>query len=109
MPDRESSRGAGPGRYDASTSVDGNADPPGPNQLRGTFIRFKELKHLYPDLKIQVSFAGWRLSAGFTSAASDHISDAGEIPEPLLREGSAGGVIEEYFRFRTASSLAVRR
>ena len=60
--------------YDASTSVDGSADPTGPNQLRGTFHQLQQLKHLYPNLKILVSFGGWGQSEGFTSAAApDHL------------------------------------
>jgi chitinase len=62
--------------YDAASSVDGSADPPGPNQLRGTFHQLQELKHLYPNLKILISFGGWGQSDGFTSAAApDHLRD----------------------------------
>ena len=62
--------------YDAASSVDGSADPQGPNQLRGTFHQLQELKHLYPNLKILVSFGGWGQSEGFTSAAEpDHMRD----------------------------------
>lgn len=62
--------------YDASASVDGSADPPGPNQLRGTFHQLQELKHLYPNLKVLISFGGWGQSEGFTSAAKpDHVRD----------------------------------
>ena len=62
--------------YDAASSVDGSADPQGPNQLRGTFHQLQELKHLYPNLKILVSFGGWGQSQGFTSAAvPEHLRD----------------------------------
>ena len=62
--------------YDAASSVDGSADPQGPNQLRGTFHQLQELKHLYPNLKILISFGGWGQSQGFTSAAApDHLRD----------------------------------
>ena len=62
--------------YDATISVDGSADPSGPNQLRGTFHQLQELKRLYPNLKILISFGGWGQSEGFTSAATpDHLRD----------------------------------
>jgi chitinase len=62
--------------YDAASSVDGSADPHGPNQLRGTFHQLQELKRLYPNLKILVSLGGWGQSEGFTSAAEpDHVRD----------------------------------
>jgi len=62
--------------YDAASSVDGSADPQGPNQLRGTFHQLQELKRLYPDLKILISFGGWGQSEGFVSAAApDHLRD----------------------------------
>jgi chitinase len=60
--------------YDASTSVDGTADPEAPNTLRGTFHQLQELKRLYPQLKILISFGGWGQSGGFSSAAEpDHV------------------------------------
>jgi chitinase len=62
--------------YGASASVDGSADPQGPNQLRGTFHQLQELKRLYPNLKILISFGGWGQSEGFTSAAApEHVRD----------------------------------
>lgn len=61
--------------YSTSESVDGTADPNGPNQLRGTFHQLQELKRLYPKLKVVISFGGWGQSAGFSSAAQpDHLS-----------------------------------
>lgn len=63
-------------RYDASTSVNGSDDPEGFNQLRGTFHQLKELKQLYPSLKILISLGGWGGSAGFSSAAEpEHVSE----------------------------------
>jgi chitinase len=60
--------------YDASTSVNGSDDRPGPNQLRGTFHQLQELKQLHPNLKLLISFGGWGQSQGFTSAADpDHV------------------------------------
>ena len=60
--------------YDASTSVNGTADPETSNTLRGTFHQLQELKRLYPQLKILISFGGWGQSGGFSSAAEpDHV------------------------------------
>ena len=62
--------------YDTSSSVDGTADAGGPDQVRGTFHQLQELKHLYPNLKVMVSFGGWGQSGGFSSAAQpDHVRD----------------------------------
>lgn len=62
--------------YSASESVNGTADPEGPNQLRGTFHQLRELRRLYPKLKVVISFGGWGQSAGFSSAAQpDHLAD----------------------------------
>ena len=39
-------------------------------------MQLQELKRLYPNLKILVSFGGWGQSEGFTSAAApDHLRD----------------------------------
>jgi chitinase len=54
--------------YDASSSVDGTADPEGDNQLRGTFHQLQELKRLHPKIKILISLGGWGQSGGFSSA-----------------------------------------
>jgi chitinase len=63
-------------RYDAASSVNGSNDPEGPNQLRGTFHQLKELKQLYPSLKIIISLGGWGGSAGFSSAAEpEHVTE----------------------------------
>lgn len=60
--------------YTAATSVNGQADPDGPNQLRGTFHQLQELKRLLPKLRVVISFGGWGASAGFSSAAEpDHL------------------------------------
>ena len=54
----------------ASDSVDGVAD--GKNQaVRGSFNQLRELKKMYPQLKILWSFGGWTGSGGFTAAAKD--------------------------------------
>ncbi len=62
--------------YAANESVDGSADPAGPNQIRGTFHQLQELKRLYPRIKIVISFGGWGQSDGFSSAAEpDQVRD----------------------------------
>lgn len=62
--------------YDSSTSVDASTDPDAPNTLRGTFHQLQELKRLYPQLKVLISFGGWGQSGGFSSAAeSEHVRD----------------------------------
>src|SRR6185312_10641343 len=46
------------------------------DQLHGTFHQLQELKRLYPNLKILISFGGWGQSGGFSSAAEpDHVHD----------------------------------
>lgn len=62
--------------YGSSNSVDGSADPLGTKQLRGTFHQLQELKRLYPNLKVLISFGGWGGSGGFPSAAErDHLRE----------------------------------
>jgi chitinase len=56
-------------RYQATDSVNGQADPDGANTLRGTFHQLQELKKLYPQLRVVISFGGWGASDGFPSAA----------------------------------------
>lgn len=55
--------------YTAGESVDGTADPGGPEHLRGTFHQLQELKRRYPGLKVLISLGGWGQSGGFSSAA----------------------------------------
>jgi chitinase len=57
--------------YDASTSVDGTADSQDAGALRGSFNQLRELKKLYPHIKVIWSFGGWSWSSGFTQAAAD--------------------------------------
>lgn len=60
--------------YSEAESVNGQADPGGPNQLRGTFHQLQELKRRYPKLRVVISFGGWGASGGFSSAAQpDHL------------------------------------
>jgi chitinase len=62
--------------YTSSESVNGQADPDGPDQLRGTFHQLQELKQLYPRLRIVISFGGWGGSDGFSSAAEpEHLKE----------------------------------
>lgn len=55
--------------FDASTSVDGKADPA--TGLLGNFGQLKKLKKMHPGLKIIYSFGGWTWSSGFTQAAQN--------------------------------------
>ena len=55
--------------FSADQSVDGTADSPDPNQLRGTFRQLQELKKKFPKLKIIISLGGWANSEGFSDAA----------------------------------------
>jgi chitinase len=63
-------------RYTAADSVDGSSDPAEPTALRGTFHQLEELKRLFPQLKVIISFGGWNQSGGFSSAAQPaHVHD----------------------------------
>jgi chitinase len=55
--------------YSAVDSVDGTADSPDPNRIRGTFHQLQELKKKFPKLKILISLGGWANSEGFSDAA----------------------------------------
>lgn len=55
--------------YSAEDSVDGTADSPDPNRIRGTFHQLQELKKKFPKLKIMISLGGWANSEGFSDAA----------------------------------------
>src|SRR5215472_2034040 len=62
--------------YSSSESVNGQPDPEGANDLRGTFHQLKELKQIYPQLRVVISFGGWGASDGFSSAAEPaHLGD----------------------------------
>ncbi|MFC9088564.1 glycosyl hydrolase family 18 protein [Nocardiopsis dassonvillei] len=52
----------------AAESVDGTADAPG-QELRGNFNQLRELKEMYPDLKVNISLGGWEWSRYFSDAA----------------------------------------
>src|SRR5215472_6022521 len=41
--------------YSVAESVSGQADPEGPNQLRGAFHQLQELKRLHPHLRVLIS------------------------------------------------------
>jgi chitinase len=55
--------------YSAEDSVDGTADSPDPNRIRGTFHQLQQLKKKFPKLKILISLGGWANSEGFSDAA----------------------------------------
>ena len=55
--------------YSAENSVDGTADSPDPNRIRGTFHQLQELKSKFPKLKVLISLGGWANSEGFSDAA----------------------------------------
>ncbi|HEX6484280.1 MAG TPA: glycoside hydrolase family 18 protein [Ktedonobacteraceae bacterium] len=54
--------------FAASESVNGQADSWSEN-LRGNFKQLRELKQLYPNLKILISIGGWSWSTNFSAAA----------------------------------------
>jgi chitinase len=54
--------------FGASESVNGQADSYG-QALAGNFLQLRELKQLYPGLKIMISIGGWTWSTHFSAAA----------------------------------------
>ncbi|OOC52723.1 MULTISPECIES: glycosyl hydrolase family 18 protein [Nocardiopsis] len=52
----------------AEESVDGVADDPD-QDLRGNFNQLRELKEMYPGLKVNISLGGWNWSEHFSDAA----------------------------------------
>lgn len=54
--------------FAASESVNGEADSYG-QTLAGNFNQLRELKQLYPNLKIMISIGGWTWSTHFSAAA----------------------------------------
>jgi chitinase len=55
--------------FSASESVNGQADSYG-QTLAGNFNQLRELKQLYPNLKIMISIGGWTWSSNFAAAAA---------------------------------------
>jgi chitinase len=84
----------------ANESVNGVADSASQN-LRGNFNQLKELKALYPRLKVVLSLGGWTWSARFSDAALTQQSRAAFVKScidqyilgnlPQLNGDSAGG------------------
>jgi chitinase len=57
--------------YQASESVDGQADTWDAGALRGSFNQLRKLKKKHPHLKVIWSFGGWTWSGGFGQAAAN--------------------------------------
>jgi chitinase len=85
--------------FAATESVNGQADTWTQN-LRGNFQQLRELKQLYPNLKILISIGGWTLSGNFSAAAEPQnraafvqscISQYIQGNLPLLSPDVAGG------------------
>ncbi|MGH9111690.1 MAG: glycosyl hydrolase family 18 protein, partial [Acidimicrobiales bacterium] len=57
--------------YSASESVSGVADTWNAGALRGSFNQLRQLKQMYPHLKVIWSFGGWTWSGGFGQAAQN--------------------------------------
>ncbi|NRQ36586.1 glycoside hydrolase family 18 protein, partial [Nonomuraea sp. NN258] len=57
--------------YGAADSVDGKADTWDTGALRGNFGQLRELKAMYPNIRVVFSFGGWTYSGGFTDAAKN--------------------------------------
>jgi GH18 family chitinase len=72
--------------YAAEDSVSGEADSSDPGVLHGNFSQLKDLKAMYPHLKILISIGGWTWSENFSDAA---LTDAS-------REKFVGSCIDLY-------------
>ncbi|MFI0355180.1 glycoside hydrolase family 18 protein [Actinomadura sp. 9N407] len=57
--------------YQASESVDGQADTWDAGALRGSFNQLRKLKRKHPHLKVIWSFGGWTWSGGFGQATAN--------------------------------------
>ncbi|MDT0341420.1 glycoside hydrolase family 18 chitinase [Streptomyces litchfieldiae] len=57
--------------YSAAESVSGQADTWDTGALRGNFNQLRQLKELYPHIKVVWSFGGWTWSGGFGQAMQD--------------------------------------
>lgn len=73
--------------FAAADSVLGIADTK-KQKLAGNFNQLKQLKRLYPDLKLNVSLGGWSWSKSFSKA----------VATPELRENLAESCIDLYIR-----------
>ncbi|HLI71427.1 MAG TPA: glycoside hydrolase family 18 protein [Ktedonobacteraceae bacterium] len=96
--------------FSASESVNGQADSWG-QTLAGNFNQLKELKQLYPNLKILISLGGWTWSTNFSAAAEPQNRAAfvqscidqyilGNLPQldgdPSGGAGSAAGIFDGF-------------
>lgn len=96
--------------FSASESVNGQADSWG-QTLAGNFNQLKELKALYPNLKILLSLGGWTWSTNFSAAAEPQNRAAfvqscidmyikGNLPQldgdPSGGVGSAAGIFDGF-------------
>jgi chitinase len=79
--------------YSAEESVDGVADTWDTGALRGSFNQLRELKELYPHIKVVWSFGGWTWSGGFTQAAQDPAAFADSCYE-LVNDPRWAGVFD---------------
>ncbi|WP_404819475.1 glycosyl hydrolase family 18 protein [Streptomyces marincola] len=57
--------------YSAAESVSGEADTWDNGALRGNFNQLRQLKEMYPHIKVVWSFGGWTWSGGFGDAMRD--------------------------------------
>ena len=78
--------------FAASESVNGQADTWG-QTLAGNFNQLRELKQLYPNLKIMISIGGWTWSSNFSAAA-----------EPQNRAAFVQSCIDQYILGNLAQS-----